>query len=214
MRDLSIETPTHGRVLIRDGPSASKGLVVGFHGYGESADDMLSQLERVPGSESWTLLSVQALHRFYARGHERVVASWMTRQDRDVAIADNLAYVDRALDVVLGPGIGAPLVFVGFSQGVAMAYRAAILGRHRPRWLVAVGGGVPPEVENASGGEFPSVVIASGDADERYTSEQLNRDERVLESRVPTLEIFRYRGGHEWTDALRDRIREVLDRSA
>jgi hypothetical protein len=84
--------------------SSSTRLVVGFHGYGQSAEDMLSELERIPGNERWTLLSVQALHRFYSRGHERVVASWMTSQDRELAIADNLAYVDRVVGSVVAEG--------------------------------------------------------------------------------------------------------------
>jgi hypothetical protein len=72
-------------------------VVVGFHGYAQSAEDMMDVLQRLPGSDECTLVSIQALNRFYARGDQKIVASWMTRQDRDEAIADNLAYVDRAL---------------------------------------------------------------------------------------------------------------------
>jgi len=79
------------------------------------------------------LVSVQALHRFYSRGHEKVVASWMTRQDREQAIADNLGYVNRVINALLADAPEVPVIFVGFSQGVAMAYRAAVLGAHRAR---------------------------------------------------------------------------------
>ena len=69
---------------------------------------------------------MQGLHRFYARGQGKVVASWMTREDREQAIADNLGYVNRVV-MRRCPGAGdeATVVFLGFSQGVAMAYRAA-----------------------------------------------------------------------------------------
>ena len=44
------------------------------------------------------LVSVQGLHRFYQRRTNEVIASWMTRQDRELAIADNLAYVEGVID--------------------------------------------------------------------------------------------------------------------
>jgi hypothetical protein len=61
----TIETTTHGRYLVRP-PSdgASRVAVVGFHGYGQSAEDLLAELECLPGSASWRLGSVQGLHRF------------------------------------------------------------------------------------------------------------------------------------------------------
>ena len=40
---------------------------------------MLEEMRRIPGADAWRLVSVQALHRFYTRGDQAVVASWMTR---------------------------------------------------------------------------------------------------------------------------------------
>ena len=53
----------------------------------------------------------------------------MTRQDREAAIADNIDYVDRV--VAATRTAAEPLVFAGFSQGVAMAFRAAVRGKRR-----------------------------------------------------------------------------------
>src|SRR5215471_579531 len=99
MRTLAIETPTHGRVLVRDAADAV-GTLVGFHGYGQVAEILLADLERIPTIDRWQLVSVQALHRFYAKDSQAIRASWMTRQDREAAIADNVEYVNRALDAV------------------------------------------------------------------------------------------------------------------
>lgn len=86
-----IQTPTHGRFLIeRPSTSPPHPLLVGFHGYGENAERHLDQLRRIPGADRWTRVSVQGLHRFYGTKMEEVVASWMTRQDREQAIADAL----------------------------------------------------------------------------------------------------------------------------
>ena len=93
-----IETPTHGRVLV-DRPSVSPtAVLVGCHGYAQTAEILLDELLMIRGDAPWTLVSVQALHRFYTKGDRDVVASWMTRQDRDTAIADNIAYLDRVFD--------------------------------------------------------------------------------------------------------------------
>ena len=206
----------HGRALIKDAAvpssSSSSGLLVGFHGYAQSAEDMLAELELIPGSERWTLVSVQGLHRFYARGHGKVVASWMTREDREQAIADNLGYVNRVVGGALrAVGDEATVVFLGFSQGVAMAYRAAVLGERRASGLIAIGGDVPPDVKEASTDRFPPILIAAGESDEWYTAAKVEADEVFLRARGLRHEVFRYRGGHFWTAELRDRLHQVLD---
>jgi len=67
----------------------------------------------------------------------------MTRQDREAAIADNLVYVDAVLTEVDREHPGAPrLVLTGFSQGVAMMFRAA--AARSVDGVIAVGGDVPP----------------------------------------------------------------------
>ena len=207
MRTLTVETSTHGRVLIEGAAVASSraGLLLGFHGYGQSAEDMLAELQRVPGHEGWTLVSVQALHPFYARNEERVIASWMTRQDRDLAIADNVAYVDRVVDAVRASGSpqAGPIIFLGFSQGAAMAYRAGVLGRHRAAGIVALGGDIPPDVKQADAGPFPRLLIGAGDSDFWYTPAKLDADVHWLASREIPVDVVRYQGGHVWTDEFR-----------
>ena len=115
-RVLSFETPTHGRVLVEDAAGSLSGVLLGFHGYGQNAEIMLRELRQIPGLDGWRLIAVQALHRYYTRDHRTIVASWMTSQDRDDAIADSVAYVDRVLDAS-GDGGRSALVFLGFSQG-------------------------------------------------------------------------------------------------
>ena len=61
MRTLSIETRTHGRVLVRD-VAQPAAVVIGFHGYTENADIQMERLLRLPAADRWTLVSVQGLH--------------------------------------------------------------------------------------------------------------------------------------------------------
>src|SRR5688572_5658420 len=139
---ILVPATVHGRVLIdpdegtavsslprRSRNAAKEGRVLaGFHGYAQTATDMMQDLNRIPGASDWTRVSIQALNRFYIRGDSQVVASWMTREDRDQAIADNIAYVDAVMTRAdAGRGFSRA-VMVGFSQGAAMAYRAAVSG--------------------------------------------------------------------------------------
>jgi predicted esterase len=196
MRTLSVPASTHGRVLVRD-VGSPLGMLVGFHGYLENAEIQMKRLAAVPGAEAWTLVSVQGLHRFYKGRTDGVVASWMTAQDREVAIDDNIAYVDNAIEATRdGDG---PLVFTGFSPGVAMAFRAAIRGKVRAAGVFAVGGDVPPELLADAKSWFPRVVLARGSRDDGYTQEKLGKDLQALRPRVDEVSTFEYEGGHEWT---------------
>lgn len=77
----------------------------------------MERLDSMVGGMRCLLISIQGLHRFYrGRGNEAVVASWMTRQDRKFAIADNISYAGRVIESVLAEHkVKLPLVFVGFS---------------------------------------------------------------------------------------------------
>jgi len=201
MRTLSIPTTTHGRVVVADAAGSPAGVLVVFHGYGQSADELVAEVKETPGVEQWTIASVQGLHRFYNRNSEKVIASWMTRQDRDEAIADNIAYVDRAIDTV---GAQGPIVFVGFSQGASMAYRAAVLGSHRAAGVIALGGDIPPELKS---GEllrpWPQILIGGGARDTWFTSEKIDADAAFLATHQVPHDVVRFAGGHEWTDEFR-----------
>ena len=184
-------------------------MIVGFHGYGQSADTMLDDLRRIPGAPACRLVSVQALHRFYARS-EAVVASWMTRQDRDHAIADNIAYVDQAVAAAAGDDVHT-VIFLGFSQGASMAARAAVRGARSAAGLVMLGGDIPPDVRDVTK-EFPPVLIGCGVRDEWYAGDRVSSDRRFLESRNIPHEVVSFDGGHEFTDAFRAAAGAWIDR--
>src|SRR5438876_7619155 len=198
----SIAARTHGRYLVEAGPPER--LLVGFHGYGENADESLAQMLRIPGVEQWTVVAVQALHRFYrGRGSGIIAASWMTSQDRERAIVDNIEYV-RSVVAELPPP--RRLVFLGFSQGVAMAYRAASTHPNASA-VIALAGEMTPDVH----GPLPPILIGRGTGEEWYTDEKLKKDLSFLET-LTEVETCIYDGGHEWTDEFRAGAGEFLRR--
>lgn len=173
-------------------------MLAGFHGYMENAAIQMARLEEMPGADAWTLVSVQGLHRFYRGRTEEIGASWMTAEDRDAAIADNLAYVAAALRLV--PPRGAMrLVHVGFSQGVAMAFRAAVRVVPAAAGVIAVAGDVPPELVVDPTAAFPPVFLARGAGDDWYTAEKHDADIAELRAHGAKVHPFVYDAGHKWT---------------
>ena len=204
-------TEVHGRYFVRPSRSASAALwLVGFHGQGQTADAFLVDLERVPRGPRWLIASIQGLNRYYTRTRS-IVAGWMTSQDRDFAIADNVRWVDTALDH-LEREFGPPqaIVFAGFSQGVAMAYRAGMLGRRECAAIVAAHADVPPELKTLSTREWPRVLAATGARDEWFTPERLEADLEFLHQRRPDARMLVVESGHEWTDDLAREIGSLL----
>lgn len=182
-------------------------MLVGFHGYGEDAEAQLERLRSIPGSERWLIVSIQGLHRFYARSMDRVVASWMTRQDRELAIEDNIEYVNACLDAVEGEwAVTSKVVFAGFSQGVAMAYRAAATSTRGTAGVIAAGGDVPPEV---SLDRIP-VLILRGITDEWYTKGKLDDDLRRLLAASIDVSAPEFQAGHEWSSEMSAAAGEFL----
>lgn len=200
MRIANVPATVHGRYIHEDrGPER---LLVGFHGYAETADVNFAELRKLPGIERWSVVSIQALHPFYTRTGE-VVANWMTKVDRELAIADNLAYVTNVLAQLPVPR---QLVFTGFSQGASMAARAAA---HIPcAGLILLGGDVPPEVKT-DGARMPPVLLARGTRDDWYTAEKFDADVAFLSPRTQVTQCV-FDGGHEWTDAFRAAAGEFL----
>jgi predicted esterase len=163
----------------------------------------MESLERVPRGPDWLVASVQGLNRYYTGRTREIVANWMTSQDRERVIADNLRWVDTVIER-LEAEFGAPraIVFAGFSQGVAMAYRAGLLGRRPCAAIVAACGDVPPELKSDATREWPRVLAATGASDAWYTPERLEADAAFLRARRPDARTLVFEGGHEWSDAL------------
>jgi predicted esterase len=200
MVERNIEARTHGRYLVTGPQGCNAPLLVGFHGYAETAEMELARLQQIPGTEKWVRAAVQALHPFYRGRSTDVVASWMTRQNRELAIADNSRYTSNAIHSISKEwSTGQSLVLSGFSQGVAMAFRCATSIELPVQGVIALGGDVPPELDVKALARIPSVLIGRGLTDEWYTTEKVSSDERRLQAAGVEVKVSTFAGGHEWT---------------
>jgi predicted esterase len=205
----TIETRTHGRYLVSRPPRGGA-LLVGFHGYAENAELQLNVLNRIAREPGVGVISIQALNRFYTKGN-RVVAGWMTSQDRELAIADNIAYVSAVIaEVEREHGSARRLVYAGFSQGVAMAYRAAAFVPHSCDGLIVLAGDVPPDVAPMAG-KLPRTLLGRGTKDEYYTPDKAAVDRKALEDANVDFVEHVFEGGHDWHESFIARAGAFLD---
>jgi predicted esterase len=209
-----IPARVHGRYLLRGPRGEDMPLLVGFHGYAEDARTHLEALQRIPGSENWLLCAVQALHPFYRGRSSDVVASWMTKLDRELAIEDNVRYVGDVIRRVREEhATSGVLAIIGFSQGVAMAWRAATRAGLRCDALVALAGDVPPELPDTPGLAWPPALIGRGTGDPWYTEDKLADDLETLRALGVSVEDYVFDGGHEWSPQFLERAGSFLERT-
>lgn len=198
----TVPATTRGRYLVvLPDPEGPAPLLVGFHGYGENAEMHLEKLLQIPGAGSCVVASVQALSRFYKTKTSETVGCWMTKLDRDQVILDNLRYVAEAVARIKEEHAPADqLVYAGFSQGGAMAYRAAARAGHECHGLIVLGRDVPPDVAEIPSVRLPPVLIGRGTRDQWYAKEKMEGDLRTLSALGVAAEPVVFEGGHEWSE--------------
>jgi predicted esterase len=196
-REQHIEVRRRARWFERGAPDAPHVWLV-LHGYGQLASAFLESCAALARPER-LLVAPEALSRFYLRsGRGPVGASWMTREARDDEVADYVEFLDALVDSLAARGTLETLTVLGFSQGVATAWRWTLRSRHPVARLVALGGASPPDVELASPKlRALHVVIATGEHDESFPPSAASADAERLAGVAATCEILVHSRGHE-----------------
>ena len=192
LRQLSVERKAYYQ--FRKGAAASKLLLLGFHGYGRTADEFLDMLNETPIVVSPHIASIQAPNVFYSKQGE-VKASWMTSWQREDAIADNVLLCRKVLAELKAELQPEKIALVGFSQGGAMAYRLAAASPAELAALVVIGSDLPPDVRDSDLAALPGTLLLRGRTDSFYTRERLEAEMDRL-GRIKNLEIHEYSGAH------------------
>lgn len=160
------------------------------HGYAQLARPFLAALAPI-ASPSRLIVAPEALSRFYVDRTSmsmdpppRVGATWMTREDREHEIADQVTYLDALHDHVRASLSGSVrLRVLGFSQGVATVTRWLAFGRTRAHEVILWAGSFPSDLDARRLAErlgTAPVVVVAGTGDELVTRQ-------TLEAQLPTL---------------------------
>lgn len=195
-----------------EGDDALRDLWIVCHGYGQLAAAFVSPFEKlaVPGRR---IVAPEALSRFYldaARkpgdAEPRVGATWMTREDREHEIDDQVSYLDALVDRVCPTRAagGVRLRVLGFSQGVATVVRWLDRGRARADEIILWAGSFPPDVDAARFvariGTAP-VVLVAGTRDELTPWAGADVALGALRAAGAAARLVTFEGGHRLDDA-------------
>lgn len=199
MISRKITVPKTARYFLSSEPSAKVNEVVFVcHGYAQLANEFLEGFSSLY-SEHRLFVAPEGLHRFYQRGgYDKVVASWMTKEDRNDDIADYVQWLDAcAADVLLHCPPDVKITALGFSQGAATVSRWAAFGMTQIEHLILWCGFFPPDLstENKVKCRALTVVTASNDKYMDEASEKKNL--AIVESLFATYKHVRFEGGHE-----------------
>lgn len=194
-----ITVPKTARYFLSAEPTAKVNEVVFVcHGYAQLADEFLAEFASLE-SEHRLFVAPEGLHRFYQRGgYDKVVASWMTKEDRLDDIADYIGWLDQAAaDVLASCPPDVKITVLGFSQGAATVSRWASFGLTSIDHLVLWCGFFPPDlpVENTLKCRELTVVTASND--KYVSSAEEAKHLAAMRMYFTTYKHVRFEGGHE-----------------
>ncbi|NNF58989.1 MAG: hypothetical protein HKN04_12210 [Rhodothermaceae bacterium] len=182
------------------------------HGYGQLAAYFLRHFRAVETPKR-LIVAPEGLSRFYLENHQRVGASWMTREARQDEIDDYVRLLDTVYADVLtrAEQTRVRLVALGFSQGGATVTRwlahSPMLGTPPADRLVLWGSILPHDLDLEEYGAWlrrVGLTLVVGNADAYATPERIaEQEDRLRDAAIP-FEIVRFDGEHrlDW-DVLR-----------
>lgn len=194
-----LETARTARYHTLGEPARAREVWFLLHGYGQSAADLLEACAPLC-ADGRLLVAPEGLSRFYLRGTQGSIgASWMTREDRELEIADYVRWLDAlAAHLPLPAGAVARCV-LGFSQGAATAWRWLALGRTHADRLVQWAGGIPPDVDLAGHHqrfERLRICLVRGESDRVWDEAAFMADCKRLADHGLAHDCHPFEGGH------------------
>ena len=189
-------------------PASAQAIWIVLHGYGQLARYFLNKFEGIAPDVAF--VAPEGLSRFYLdEGHQRVGATWMTREDREMEITDQREYLDSLVEELRKTNPTVPVKVLGFSQGVATACRWSLGGRTRVSRLVLWAGSIPPEpsaTELGKGWADIRVDVVLGTSDPYQGDKELQAMTARLDMAGVQHEVHRFTGGHTLEPVLLARL--------
>lgn len=173
------------------------------HGIGQRAPYFMRKFEGMLQPHQF-LIVPQGLSRYYLHGkYDRVGASWMTKEYREMEIRNQWIYLDSLVKKELGTPTWEPyeVNLLGFSQGVATIARWAIGQRIPFKRLILWAGGFPHEMRETLTDKLSpeaEVWAVYGNEDPFLKEEQVTKEMDRLNSLFGRhLNTHIFEGAHE-----------------
>ncbi len=201
MKQVDIKIEKTARYFVLGTPS-DKITDVWFvcHGYGQLAKYFIKWFEPIL-NENTLIVAPEGLSRFYWNGFSgNVVASWMTKEERNSDIDDYVHYLDKVANEVQHELMTVNINILGFSQGASTASRWAALGKTIPTNLILWAGSFPIDIDYLENIErfnkFPLHFLI-GNSDELFSEEIIRQYLVEIKQKEIQFNLSRYNGGHK-----------------
>jgi predicted esterase len=176
-------------------------LCLVLHGYGQLASYFIQKFSFL--EDNAYIVAPEGLSHFYLQGTDgRVGASWMTKEKRELAIQNYLAYLDEVYGQVMKSLVRAPekLILLGFSQGVSTLIRWIVASKIEFDQLIMCAGDFPKDIDKSAAvhlfREKPCYYLY-GDEDPYLTNGSLNRLQSIFMEYGLKVEASMFHGKHE-----------------
>lgn len=172
-----------------------------FHGYGQLAEFFLRKFKAF-FSDQRLFVAPEGTNYNYLQGFEgRVGANWMTKHEREMAIANNQRFLNSLFEIICKEYEVLPKInILGFSQGAATASRWCNQFKYPISKLVLWGGGFANDLQIKGLGDHlkhSEVSIVLGDQDEFINSDAIQKQEELILSLEVKVNKITYQGGHD-----------------
>ncbi len=201
MQQFSLSVPRAARIFaLNEDKTGITDIWITVHGYGQLAKYFLRHFEEMAAENTHILvLAPEGLSRYYLDGFSgRVGASWMTKEDREHEIADQSAYFDRLAANFLAQFPQAKLHLLGFSQGIATAWRWLCNGQYNIASLTLWAGEVPQEFPPLLQKRLENIPIhyVYGLEDELIAPLMFEQQYEALKGHFPQMISYTFEGKH------------------
>ena len=187
-----------------------------MHGYGQLAQYFIKKFKLLEHKDI-CVIAPEGLSRFYLEdiptrvsgGSNRVGATWMTKENREMDIENYINYLQAIYDLELKNINNANVTLLGFSQGAATATRWAISNQPKFQRFILWAGIFPPDMNFETGRNVLSnkeVVTVFGTKDPFITVERKGEMKMICERLQVTPRHIEFEGGHDINDAALQQI--------
>lgn len=184
----------------------AKTWLIALHGYGELTEFFLKKF-KVYDRNDLVIIAPEGPHRFYKEGLSgRVGASWMTKRERELDIADNHSYLDHVVQSFLSEGTPDNMLVLGFSQGAATACRWVAKSKHTFHSLILWSSMFPPELQYHDLPKTLNIHLAYGSSDPFLTDHWKDQYDK-WKTFLPDFKTWKFDGGH---NIHMDTLNEIL----
>ncbi|MEN8928912.1 MAG: hypothetical protein ABF242_08980 [Flavobacteriales bacterium] len=200
MKEIKIKTPRTARLYVtHEITENTEEVIIACHGYAQLGKYFIKKFDKI-SSVKRSVVAPEALNKFYWNGMSgRVVASWMTKEDRESEIEDYIHYLNQVYKLIKDKNPKARIIAFGFSQGSSTISRWLAQKNHKIECerLILWSGSFPMDVIDEPVFKTISFQYLFGNKDEYYSQEKIQSLQSTLKERGINPKFIEFEGGHK-----------------